>query len=90
MTGDWQARDDAKAREFIENANRLGRESYERTLRECREFGIAKVEYIVADDACAACRALVGRAFDLLAAPPLPIAGCCSEFCRCSVVGNFD
>ncbi len=85
----WQEHDDATAREYIENANRLGRESYERTVGECRESGMTEVEYLVADDACSVCQLLAGRTFGLGVAPSFPIAGCRSEFCRGDVVASF-
>ena len=85
----WQEHREAEERAFIENANRLGRESFEATIRSCRESGITEVEYIVSDDACAVCRPLAGRHFDWRSAPPLPRAGCRSEFCRCGVAPYF-
>ena len=86
----WDKKHDAEDREFIAQSDALGRESYERTITDARESGFTHVEYIVSDDACAECRPLLGRPFDIRVAPPLPIANCRNEFCRCDVVAVID
>ena len=86
----WDKKHDAEDREFIAQADALGRESYERTIADARECGFTHVEYMVSDDACAECRSLSGRPVDIRVAPPLPIANCQNEFCRCGVVAVVD
>ena len=85
----WQDHHETAERNAIEHRNRFARESYDATISACKEFGVEEVEYLVSDDACAVCRPLAGRYFDWRAAPPLPRAGCRSEFCRCDVTPHF-
>ncbi len=82
----WQEADDARRREQIASAVARGRASYDATIAEARELGIEEVEYLVADHACPVCRRLSRRTMDLSVAPPLPIAGCRNEVCRCDVI----
>jgi hypothetical protein len=74
------------AREAKAEAARLNHDAARRTgeaLRSYSEVGTTMVEVCGADDACPICAAVVGRAFVLAAAPPIPIPGCSSEICRC-------
>lgn len=82
----WQEAHDAEHREQIASAIARGREAYESTIAAARELGIEKVEYLVADDACAVCRRLSRRTCDVGVAPPLPIADCRREVCRCDII----
>jgi NMD protein affecting ribosome stability and mRNA decay len=82
----WQEADDARHREAIAEATARGRASFEAAIAEARELGIAEVEYLVADHACAVCQRLSRRTMDVGVAPPLPIAGCRNELCRCEVI----
>ncbi len=85
----WQEADDAEHQELIANAVARGRASYETAIAEARELGIAEVEYLVDEHACPVCRRLSRHTVDVSVAPPLPIAGCRNELCRCDVVVAF-
>jgi len=85
----WQDADVAVHQELIANSAALGRASYEATIAEARGLGIEQVEYLVADHACPVCQRLSRRTMDIRVAPPLPIAGCRNEFCRCDVIVAF-
>ena len=82
----WQEADDTRDREAIAEAAARGRAAYEAAIAEARELGVAAVEYLAAEDACAACQRLSRRTMDISVAPPLPIAGCRNELCRCEII----
>ena len=60
----------------------------QRTVNNANKSG-AKVEFYASPDACLACRALLGKVFDPVDAPIIPLLECQSPPCRCDYVAVY-
>lgn len=62
-----------------------------RNRREWSKLRIQRVEISVAEDSCAACRALQGETFAIAGAPEIPHPGCTHAMgCRCATAPLFE
>jgi hypothetical protein len=79
----WAEHREAQARAQAATLNRQAEQATREILRTYAVRGIVAVEIAGGADPCPPCRSMLGRRFQISDAPPIPIAGCTSETCRC-------